>query len=118
MLLVGAVVLGALPSACQRSETRRTSLFETAEAHFERGEYEAALHDYQAFIDRYPRSPLAETARLRKRSINREIKAMLSGEDLPAARYLGAEGTDDESTDPPPTDRPEQPRRDTGPDGD
>ena len=117
ILLVGALLLGGLPSGCQRSEVQRTSLFETAERHFERGEYDAALDDYQAFVDRYPRSPLAETARLRIRSINREVQSMMNRKSGPEARYVGTEGDDDPEA-PAPEPASDEPAPDTGPDGD
>ena len=117
ILLVGALLLGGVPTGCQRSEVQRTSLFETAERHFERGEYDAALDDYQAFLERYPRSPLSDTARLRVRSINREIQSMMNRKSGPEARYVGTRGEDeaDEPAPDPATGDAAPPE--TGPDG-
>ncbi len=88
----GALLVGALASGCEHSERPRTSLFDEGEQHYERGEYDAALDDYQAFLQRFPRSPLAETARLRVRSINREVQSVMGASETPDPRYLGPRG--------------------------
>jgi outer membrane protein assembly factor BamD (BamD/ComL family) len=86
--LVGAVLVGAVLSGCEPSERPRTSLFQQAEQHFKRGEYDDALDDYQAFLERFPRSPLAETARLRVRSINREVQSLMETQNMPEPHYI------------------------------
>jgi len=86
--LVGAVLAGTVLSGCEHSERPRTSLFQQAEQHFERGEYDDALDDYQAFLERFPRSPLAETARLRVRSINREVQSLMETQNMPEPQYV------------------------------
>lgn len=91
--LVGAVLVGAVLSGCEHSERPRTSLFQQAEQHFERGEYDDALDDYQAFLQRFPRSPLAETARLRVRSINREVQSLMETQNMPEPRYIADDPT-------------------------
>lgn len=91
--LVGAVLAGAMLSGCEHSKRPRTSLFGEAEQHFERGEYDDALDDYQAFLERFPRSPLAETARLRVRSINREVQSLMETQDMPEPRYIADDPT-------------------------
>ncbi len=91
--LVGAVLAGAVLSGCEHSERPRTSLFQQAEQHFERGEYDDALDDYQAFLERFPRSPLAETARLRVRSINREVQSLMETQNMPEPRYVADDPT-------------------------
>lgn len=100
---LGAITCAALVTAsagCKDSEQRRTTLFEEAERHYRDGEYDAALDDYQVFLERYPRNRLADTARLRIRSINREIQSMMSRDDMPTPNYRGDEQNTDESNGP------------------
>lgn len=88
-LLTILTILVLMVSACKHSRKQRTSLYEQAERHFKRGEYDAALDDYQVFIERYPQSPLTERARLRINCINREVQSMMSQKDMPEPRYVG-----------------------------
>jgi hypothetical protein len=84
MLLAGA--------ACEDPRQTQTQAFEKAEAHYRTGEYDAALDGYQAFLEAYPTSPLAETAELRIRSIHREVRSVLMRKDMPRPRYIGGTG--------------------------
>ncbi|MFB6264668.1 MAG: tol-pal system YbgF family protein [Bradymonadaceae bacterium] len=87
-IVVLAVSLIVLSTGC-RDQNSRPDRFELAETHHRRGEYAAALEDYQAFLDQYPKSPLADTARRRVRSINRLVRSTLNGETTPAPSYVG-----------------------------
>lgn len=107
---MGWLVAGALlwlASGCDESRPQRTDLFERAEQNYRRGEYDTALDQYQAFINQYPRSALADTARLRMRSLTREVEAMLDRKDMPQPLYVGDRG--DRSLPPESTERPADP---------
>jgi hypothetical protein len=80
--------VAAATLACERSPEQRTSLFREAETHFERGEYERALDDYQAFIEQHPRHRLADTARLRIESVNREVQSVMGRDDMQTPRHV------------------------------
>lgn len=86
-----------LASGCEDPEKTETEAFEKAEAYYRDGEYEAALDGYQAFLEAYPNSPLAETAELRIRSINREVGAVMMQDKMPRPEYKI--GDDDEAVD-------------------
>ena len=88
--------ISVVSTGCEHSKKRRNSLFKEAERHFERGEYEAALDDYQAFLHRYPRSPLAETVKMRKKTVNHEVQSILSRDDMPEPRYVGEQNVEAE----------------------
>lgn len=68
-----------------------TTDFDRAESFFRQGIYERALDDYERFIERHPESPLADTARLRIRTIKREVSSMLENPKLKGAKYHGRE---------------------------
>jgi outer membrane protein assembly factor BamD (BamD/ComL family) len=76
--------------ACEDPQQTQTQAFEYAEAHYRAGDYDAALDGYQAFLEAYPQSPLAETAELRIRCIHREVRSVLMRKDMPRPRYVGA----------------------------
>jgi len=91
-LVWGACLLAAVAGlACQQSPDRKTSVFREAETHFRSGEYDDALDDYRAFLESYPRHRLAETARLRIRSLNREVQSIMGRDDMQAPRYLAGD---------------------------
>ncbi len=94
IVVLCAWVLGA-NTACEDPQQTQTQAFEYAEAHYRSGEYDAALDGYQAFLEAYPKSPLAETAELRIRCIHREVRSVLMRKDMPRPRYVGA--SDNES---------------------
>ena len=83
------VLIGAI--GCEDPRHTQTRAFEAAEEDYREGEYDAALDGYQAFLEAYPTSPLAETAELRIRSIHREVRSVLMRKDMPRPRYVGAE---------------------------
>jgi hypothetical protein len=90
---IGSLVVGMLMGmGCRERPPRPSEVFAQAEEHYQRGEYDAALDDYQVFLERHPRSPLTETARMRIRAINREIRAVMDREHVPSPTYVGAEG--------------------------
>lgn len=104
-LLCAAILFAA--SGCEDSQHTQTRAFEAAEEHYRDGEYDAALDGYQAFLEAYPTSPLAETAELRIRSIHREVRSVLMRKDMPRPRYVGTEQHEDRPdarTAPPTTD--------------
>lgn len=80
----------ALMASC-REEERRLDRFERAQRHHRGGEYAAALSDYQAFLDEYPNSPVAPTARQRVRALNRLVQSTLQRQMEPPAAYVGGE---------------------------
>lgn len=92
-MLGGATLLLLVMVGCQQPDRKRSSLFEQAETHYRRGEYGAALDDYQAFLERHRQSPLAKTARLRIRSVNREVESVMGRKDMPRPDYTGSEGS-------------------------
>lgn len=87
-------------AACEAPQQTQTEAFEYAEAHYRAGEYDAALDGYQAFLDTYPKSPLAETAELRIRCIHREVRSVLMRKDMPRPRYVGAAKKKSDSKEP------------------
>lgn len=89
LLILGVLVL-CIGTACEDPRQTQTEAFEAAEAHYRNGEYDAALDGYQAFLEAYPESPLAETAELRIRGIHREVRSVLMRKDMPRPRYVGS----------------------------
>jgi len=79
---------------CRERPAPPSEVFAQAEEHYQRGEYDAALDDYQVFIERHPRSPLTDTARMRIRAINREIRTVMDREHVPSPTYVGQQGSD------------------------
>lgn len=84
-----ALLIGASTWACQPSAMTETESFEHAEVAYREGHYRAAIDGYEAFLERYPRSPLAKIARLRIRCINREVRSMLGRTGMPRPLYRG-----------------------------
>ena len=85
------LVCAALLTGCEGPEVTHTEAFERAESHYRAGEYDAALDGYQAFLEAYPESPLTETAKLRIRSINREVRSVMVRKNMPKPDYVGTE---------------------------
>jgi hypothetical protein len=67
-----AVALGCAPPPPEE-----TVIFQDAETCYRAGDYDGAVARYQTFLQTYPRSPLATTAELRLRTINREIESIM-----------------------------------------
>ncbi len=86
-LVCGVVCLVCWLTACQPSARTETESFESAEVAYREGRYEAALDGYEGFLKRYPRSPLADIAKTRIRTINREVRSMLGRTDTPRPMY-------------------------------
>ncbi len=76
VLVFGCFVFFAL-SACAPGAQEETTVFQEAEALYSAGEYDGATERYEAFLERYPRSPFAKTARLRLLTIDREIESVM-----------------------------------------
>lgn len=87
----------AFATACEDPQQTQTEAFESAEARYRTGKYNAALDGYEAFLDAYPRSPLAKTAELRIRCIHREVRSVLMRKDMPRPDYVRAAEEDDDS---------------------
>lgn len=104
LVWVLCAVFAAASLACERSPEQRTSQFREAETHFERGEYEQALDDYQAFVEQYPRHRLADTARLRIKSVNREVQSVMGRDDMQTPRHVAEESDEDSDQSPEETD--------------
>ena len=102
--LCACLLMAACAWGCQPSSSTETSTFEQAEIAYREGSYRRALDSYERFLERYPRSPLAATARMRIRCINREVQAMLGRTGTPRPLYLG-EGEDATA---PPLEPPDQ----------
>lgn len=90
IVFICAIVLAA-SVGCEDPQQTQTQAFENAESRYRSGEYDAALDGYQAFLEAYPKSPLAETAELRIRCIHREVRSVLMRKDMPRPRYVGAQ---------------------------
>ena len=101
-LLAGCLTLATLAGAagCAPAQQTETASFEAAEDRYREAEYQSALTLYQHFLRRYPTSPLAEVARLRIRSIHREVHGILGRNDMPRPRYR-ATGRDAAAVPPP-----------------
>ena len=84
-LLVGSLLI----FGCDGPEHTQVELFEHAEVAYRSGDYDVALDGYQAFLHAYPDSPLAKTAKLRVRSINREVHSVMTRKDMPRPNYVG-----------------------------
>ncbi len=72
---------------CDGPSMAETDQFEAAEVHYRAGNYERALDGYQDFLRHYPKSPLADVAEQRIRTINREVSSMLGRSDMPRPVY-------------------------------
>ena len=90
------IALIGLALSCQSPEQTDAELFEQAEASYRAGRYVLAIERYESFLSTYPESPLSETARLRLRTIHREVKSVLKRENLPQPiHHDGADSTSD-----------------------
>ena len=49
------------------------------------------MSGYQAFLTRYPQSPLVSTAEMRLRSINREVSSVMETTGSPRPSYHGSD---------------------------
>ena len=80
-LLVGCTLLGLVTATscagCLPPSVDHTRVFHDAEDAYRQGNYEAALTGYESFLKLYGESPLSETAKLRIRTIRREVDATL-----------------------------------------
>lgn len=75
--------------ACLPSENAETQAFEHAEAYYRAGNYDRALERYTRFLQSHPNSPMTKTAKMRVRTIHREVRSMLDRQDMPRPVYLG-----------------------------
>lgn len=67
----------ALNIGCEPDVRDETEIFEEAELLYRIGDYDAAGELYEDFLEAYPRSPFARTAKLRLRTIEREVEAVM-----------------------------------------
>lgn len=74
--------------ACEAPGKTETALFEDAEVHYRRGDYQSALDRYESFLKSYPESPLANVANARIRIIHREVESMMGRTNTPAPRWV------------------------------
>lgn len=81
-------LLGLVLAACEPPGKTETVLYEEAEVHYRAGDYQRALDGYESFLKLYPESPLADVARIRIRSINREVNAVLGRSDIPKPKWI------------------------------
>lgn len=88
--------------ACTVSTTEETELFELAESRFRVGDHEGSLTLYNQFLLAHPTSPLADTARARIATINREWDAIMGRRGAPAPIYVSPFGA-------PPAEAPSEP---------
>ncbi len=96
VLLTSLAVTLSFGLACEGTQKTETSMFESAEVDYRLGNYDNALSGYQAFLRRYPSSPLAPTAQMRVRSIHREVSSMMERPGTPRPVYHGFRGEDRE----------------------
>lgn len=85
-------------AGCDDAQETETSMFEAAEIHYRQGNYTEALSGYHEFLQRFPASPLTNTAELRMRNIHREVSSMMERPGSPRPVYHGFDG--DQSTSP------------------
>lgn len=76
---------------CSDRPEPRSTLFDRAEKHYRLGDYDAALREYQAFLERFPNSPLSPTARRRLRALRFEVETVLSADHSYLPSYTGGE---------------------------
>lgn len=90
IVLAGSMVLAvmSLLAACQDVSSPNTELFDQAEEQLQRGDYDEAIRNYEAFIERYPNSPLLPIARQRLANIERELEAVMGRRANPAPIYI------------------------------
>ena len=79
-------------TGCEDRIEAETRAFESAELHYQQGDYDAALEGYHSFVERYPQSPLATTARMRLRSIHHEVSSIMDRHSWPPPSYHGPQG--------------------------
>jgi len=77
---------------CEDAHTTKTTMFESAEVEFRQGNYADAMEGYQAFLEQYPTSPLANTAEMRLRNIHREVSSVMERSGSPRPSYHGFDG--------------------------
>jgi hypothetical protein len=77
LLCLLLVTLAVATVACQPQQREETVLFQEAEALYRGGDYDGAARRYQAFLVAYPRSPFSKTAKLRLRTIDREVESVM-----------------------------------------
>lgn len=75
--LLCLLALALALAACQPQQREETVLFQEAEALYRAGDYDGAARRYQAFLVAYPRSPFSRTAKLRLRTIDREVESVM-----------------------------------------
>lgn len=75
--LAAAFFVVAALFGCEQGVHEETRLFQEAEALYRAGDYDGATERYQAFLTAYPRSPFARTAKLRERTIEREMESVM-----------------------------------------
>lgn len=89
--MLGAFV--GLLVACTPPEKTETVLYESAEVHYRRGDYQRALDGYESFLKLYPESPLADVAQMRIRGIKREVTSVLGRSDIPRPKWIPPKGS-------------------------
>ena len=77
LLCLLLLTLAVAAAACQPQQREETVLFQEAEALYRGGDYDGAARRYQAFLVAYPRSPFSKTAKLRLRTIDREVESVM-----------------------------------------
>ena len=67
-------------TACEPDSSTETDNFQKAEALYRTGQYDKATKLYSDFVLQYPRSPFTRTAKLRLKTIDREIAAVMGAQ--------------------------------------
>ena len=111
--ILAVVVAGLATTAlggCEEGQQEETRTFEEAEALYRAGDFDGATERYEAFLEAYPRSPFAHTAKLRLGNIDREVESVMGagGSNRPvfirpsgeAAKAIIDEALGDEADDP------------------
>ncbi len=95
-LLPPLLALACLLAACEQGAQEETIVFQEAEALYRAGDYDSATERYESFLEAYPRSPFARTARLRLRTIDREVESVMGtrGTNRPIFLRPSAEETE------------------------
>lgn len=77
LLLCTAVAMVLSVDGCDERQRDHTRVFEEAEALYRAGDYDGATRRYETFLEAYPRSPFAKTARMRIASAEREMESVV-----------------------------------------
>lgn len=88
---MAVLFVALLGVGCDDPQVAETTAFESAEIDYRDGNYADAMSGYQAFLARYPQSPLAPTVEMRLRSITHEVSSVMDTSGSPRPSYHGSD---------------------------